>query len=105
MMVIQAAPAAYPFPLCRQEVREMSSDPSDPNPRLFSNRWANEAAANTVVRPLCHCLERKGKWSELKLHTEQQDPACPGWVRLLELIEAAANDNREEFSPGREMTP
>ena len=78
---------------------------SDPNPRLFTNRWAKEAAANTVVRPVCHCLECKGKWSELKLHTEQQDTACPGWVRLLELIDAAASDNREEFSPGREMTP
>jgi hypothetical protein len=75
---------------------------------LLTNRWAKEAAANTVPRPLCHCLDaqyRKARWSELKLHTEQQDTACSGWARLLELIEDAANDKREEFSPGREMTP
>lgn len=81
---------------------------SDSNPRLLTNLWAKEAAANTVVRPLCSCLEaqyRKTKWSELKLHTEQQDTTCSAWTRLLELIDEAANDNREEFSPGREMTP
>jgi hypothetical protein len=75
---------------------------------LLTNRWAKEAAANTVPRPICHCLDpqdRKAKWSELKLHTEQQDTACPGWKRLMQLIEEAATDGREEFSPGREMTP
>jgi hypothetical protein len=45
------------------------------------------------------------EWVELKLHTEQQDTTCSGWLRLLELIDAAARDGREEFSPGREMTP
>jgi hypothetical protein len=81
---------------------------SDENPPLLTNRWAKEAAANMVPRPLCHCLDAqhgKARWSELKLHTEQQDTTCSGWLRLLELIEAAASDKREEFSPGREMTP
>src|SRR4051812_27794233 len=81
---------------------------SDQNPPLLTNRWAKEAAANTVPRPLCHCLDaqyRKARWSELKLHTEQQETARSGWARLLELIEAAAYDKREEFSPGREMRP
>src|SRR5262245_55202723 len=74
-------------------VRVMSSESE---PRLFTNRWAKEAAANTVPHPLCHCLERKGRWPELKVHTEQQDTASPGWLRLLELIEQAANDKCEE---------
>ena len=81
---------------------------SDPNPPLLTNRWAKEAAANTVPRPMCHCLDaqyRKAKWAELKLHTEKQDTTYSAWVRLLELIDEAANDKREEFSPGREMTP
>jgi hypothetical protein len=87
------------------EVRVMSSES---NPELLTNRWAKEAAAHSVPRPLCHCLDAQysnAKWSELKLHTEQQDTACSGWARLLELIEEAANDNREDFSPGRDMTP
>jgi len=81
---------------------------SDSEPKLLTNRWAREAAANSVPRPLCHCLDpqyKKAKWRELKLHTEQQDTTCSGWARLLELIEDAARDGREEFSPGREMTP
>lgn len=78
---------------------------SDPGPRLYKNLWAKEAGANTVPRPYCQCVEPNGKWSELKIHTEQQDTACPGWSRMLDLIEDAANDKREEFSPGPEMTP
>lgn len=78
---------------------------TDANPKLFTNRWTKEAPANTVRRPLCHCLERKGRWSALKLHAEEQNTSCSAWARLSELIEQAANDQREEFSPGREMTP
>ena len=45
------------------------------------------------------------KWSELTVHQEVQDETTPGWIRLLELIDDAAKDGREEFSPLREMTP
>ncbi|WP_020470678.1 hypothetical protein [Zavarzinella formosa] len=102
---------------------------SESDPPLFENRWAKEAAANTVLRPFCQCLDPQydgdpawlddpddndladdeqvgnSRWNELTLHTEVQDTSRPGWVRLLELIEQAASDQREEFSPGREMTP
>ncbi len=88
--------------LSHHGVHKMSSDSE---PKLFTNRWAKEAVANTVMRPLCQCLERKGRWAELKFHTEQQNTAAPGWIRLLELIEQAVKDKREEFSPVREMTP
>lgn len=79
--------------------------PPDPDPKLFTNLWAKEAAARTVPRPFCTCLERNGRWSEPRLRTEHQDTACSGWMRLLNLIEEAADDKREVFSPGREMTP
>lgn len=81
---------------------------SDQKPAPLTNRWAKEAAANTVERPLCSCLEAQygeGAWSELQLHTEQQDTTAPGWTRLLDLIDEAAKDNRAEFSPGRDMAP
>lgn len=89
---------------------------SQSNPPILKNLWAKEAAANSVPRPYCDCLEeeRDGEWTErssedewpeLKLHTEEQDTSCSGWLRLLELIDQAAGDKREEFSPGREMTP
>lgn len=85
----------------------MSEKPPEP-PQLFENRWAKESAANTVRRPMCHCLDPqygKRKWAELRLHTDVQDEQCAGWQRLLELIEQAAADGREEFSPLREMSP
>jgi hypothetical protein len=74
----------------------------------FTNLWAKEADANTVPRPVCHCLDaqyKKTSRAELKLHTEEQDTTCSGWTRLLELVDQAAQDKRAEFSPGREMTP
>ncbi len=81
---------------------------SNDEPRLLYNLWAKEAAVNSLPRPLCNCLDpqyAKKKWSELKLHAEVQDTDCSGWLRLLELIDEAASDRREEFSPGRHMTP
>ena len=76
--------------------------------KLLRNLWAKEAPANTVPRPVCNCLDPQYEelgWTELHIHTERQDTECRGWKRLNELIEKAARDGREEFSPGPEMTP
>jgi len=76
--------------------------------KLFRNLWAREAPAHAVPKPVCHCLDPQdgeSPWSELQIHTEVQDTACSGWQRLNELIDHAANDGREVFSPGPEMTP
>jgi hypothetical protein len=57
----------------------------------------------------CHCLDPQYQedeppvWSELTLHTEQQDTTCDGWKRMLDLVEQAARDGREEFHPRREI--
>lgn len=56
----------------------------------------------------CDCLfldsgEMKREWSELKLHLELQNTNGDAWKYLLELVEEAAKDCREEFAPGREM--
>jgi hypothetical protein len=54
----------------------------------------------------CKCFEAhySGKqMTEVKLHTQQQDVECDAWKRLLELVEVAAEDKREEFAPRREM--
>ncbi|MFI1105148.1 leucine-rich repeat domain-containing protein [Streptomyces melanogenes] len=37
-------------------------------------------------------------------HTEQQDTSAPGWQRLLELVDEAASDGREEFRPLTELS-
>lgn len=84
------------------------SEESSNKPRLFKNLWAKEAGANTFPRSLCDCLAPQfdnSKWYELQMHLEAQDTGCSGWQRLNELIDDAARDGREEFSPGPEMTP
>jgi len=78
------------------------------DPPLLKNHWIKESSANSVERPSCSCLGSQleaMKWRELTIHQEVQDETAPGWIRLLELIEDAAKDGREEFSPLREMTP
>lgn len=57
-------------------------------------------------RSLCRCLEtqnKRGRWRELRLHTESQDPQADAWKRLLDLVERAAEDGREILSPASEL--
>ncbi len=58
-------------------------------------------------RPRCTCFEAAYEhraWYELALHTEPQDTECDAWKRLLDLVEDAAINGREEFAPGRSLT-
>ena len=76
--------------------------------RLFPNRFAAYTQGTPLRRPSCNCLVPNyegGKWAwpELRLHTEAQDTESDAWKRLLDLIEQAASDQREEFAPGFEM--
>ncbi|MFE3107315.1 leucine-rich repeat domain-containing protein [Kitasatospora indigofera] len=54
----------------------------------------------------CNCFDqvRATNWRRVAFHTEQQDTAAPGWLRLLELVEEAAADGREEFHPLRGLS-
>jgi hypothetical protein len=57
-------------------------------------------------RPSCNCFTANysgNKWSEIDLHTEQQNTDCDAWKRLLEFVEIVALDEREEFSPRQAM--
>lgn len=58
----------------------------------------------------CKCFyfgdgQRKRRGSPPYLHAETQDTECDAWKRLLDLIEEAVADGREEFAPLREFTP
>ena len=56
-----------------------------------------------AVMPLrtCDCFE---DGTETRSHSEIQDTQSEGWRRPLELVEIAAADGREEFTPLSEMT-
>lgn len=42
-------------------------------------------------------------WPDLRLHDDRQDVTCDAWKRLVELVELAAEDGREEFRPGLDL--
>ncbi|MER7754413.1 leucine-rich repeat domain-containing protein [Kitasatospora sp. NPDC097643] len=55
----------------------------------------------------CGCIERGRTGAPqrpTRFHGELQDTTAPGWIRLLELVEEAAADRREEFKPLVELT-
>jgi len=85
------------------------TEPSEPDrPKLYANRFAKESKVWTVRRSGCDCFLGEsdgGKLRELSLHLDPQDTNCTAWYRLLELIDEAAADERQEFSPAREMDP
>lgn len=60
-----------------------------------------------VFRDFCSCIEQSGPHplARVGFHAERQDPTAPGWRRLLELVEEAAADGREEFKPLIELSP
>jgi len=58
----------------------------------------------------CGCFEQADRrpadrgWPETHFHSDVQDTESEGWKRLLDLVEVAAEDAREEFAPFRQMT-
>lgn len=42
-------------------------------------------------------------WPAMTLHLEAQDTSLPGWTALLQLVEDAANDRRDVFSPKEDL--
>ncbi|MER6366095.1 leucine-rich repeat domain-containing protein [Kitasatospora sp. NPDC001527] len=77
-------------------------------PQVFSNRWAGAGGAEggEAPRERCDCLPRgaAARGRATGFHPERQDTAAPGWLRLLELVQEAAADGREVFSPLVELT-
>jgi hypothetical protein len=64
-------------------------------------------------RPICNCFQAADNtpcdeapaWPEQRFHVEPQDTECDAWKRLLDLVEEAAADGREEFAPARQIGP
>ncbi|MFI0351135.1 hypothetical protein [Actinomadura sp. 9N407] len=76
--------------------------------RTFGNRWADAVGpGGGSDRDRCTCCHWDGEQQaeRVHFHGERQDTSAPGWLRLLELIEEAAADGREEFKPLVELGP
>ena len=65
-----------------------------------------DAVEGLIDRLYCECID-EGASAEKKataLHAALQDEQADGWKQLLELVDMAAADGREEFKPFAEMT-
>ena len=59
----------------------------------------------STVTP-CKCFDQfhfQESPPEVEFHSDIQDIGCDAWQRLLDLVEEAAIDKREEFNPGQEI--
>ena len=80
-------------------------------PTVFTNRWGGvlgpSPGGSASDRDLCSCFDQYTATNRRRVrpHTEQQDTSLPGWRHLLELVEEAAADGREEFRPLVELSP
>ncbi|WP_206327173.1 leucine-rich repeat domain-containing protein [Streptomyces sp. S3(2020)] len=80
-------------------------------PTLHANRWGDISAPGRggpePSTDICSCFDgsepRPG--ADVGFHSERQDTSAPGWQHLLELVDEAAADGREEFRPLAELSP
>lgn len=83
----------------------------DAEPRLNLNRWGDTSDPAPERRgprqDACSCFDqaRPHPRARVGFHSERQDTSAPGWRHLLELIDEAAADGREEFRPLTELSP
>ncbi|MET7551378.1 leucine-rich repeat domain-containing protein [Streptomyces sp. NPDC005246] len=81
-------------------------------PRPYLNRWGDTSdpapTRNGSYRvDACSCFDQSKPHPRARVgfHTERQDTSAPGWQHLLELVDEAAADGREEFRPLIELSP
>ncbi|MFI6944668.1 leucine-rich repeat domain-containing protein [Streptomyces sp. NPDC050422] len=80
-------------------------------PKLYVNRWGDTADPAPERRgsrqDACSCFDqsRPHPRARVGFHTERQDTSASGWQHLLELVDEAAADGREEFRPLTELSP
>ncbi|MER6494705.1 leucine-rich repeat domain-containing protein [Streptomyces griseorubiginosus] len=78
-------------------------------PRLFPNRFPEAVDSRPgVPRDDCDCFSQvhgSPPGATTSFHADVQDTTAPGWLKLLEMIDAAVADGREEFRPLPELSP
>ncbi|MFD8425261.1 leucine-rich repeat domain-containing protein [Streptomyces sp. NPDC059466] len=80
-------------------------------PGLNLNRWGDTSDPAPERRgprqDPCSCFDqsRPHPRARVGFHAERQDTSAPGWQHLLDLVDAAVADGREEFRPLTELSP
>lgn len=75
---------------------------------MWANRFAGALGPGSQVqdRDTCRCPEPRGGDGPVRVlfHGDRQDTSGPAWAHLLTLIEEAAADQRESFTPFAQLT-
>lgn len=69
-------------------------------------RLRNRFAGLTQIWEPCDCCVYSNKAARphpVRFHADSLDTTCEAWIRLLDLIDEAADDGRREFVPGAEI--
>ncbi|MET9735865.1 leucine-rich repeat domain-containing protein [Streptomyces sp. NPDC006458] len=80
-------------------------------PGLYVNRWGDTSPPDPqrfgLRQDACSCFDqsRPRPRARVGFHGERQDTSAQGWRRLLELVDEAAADGREEFRPLTGLSP
>ncbi|WP_326826797.1 hypothetical protein [Streptosporangium sp. NBC_01756] len=81
----------------------------DAAPPLTANRWTDAVGegGHVVSKEICRCFDQYKVRSPrvVRFHAQRQDTVSAAWHHLLELVEEAAADGREEFRPLVELSP
>lgn len=78
-------------------------------PKLDANRGTSAPGGGgpEPSTDVCSCSDdsKPRPRARVRFHSERQDTSAPGWQHLLELVDEAAADGREEFRPLAELSP
>ena len=91
------------FSLTPWDVADVHSDPIKPLDECFDlemSYWGG--GGDRDLKTYRRLREHAG---DVRFHTERQDTECEAWMRMLELVEEAAEDGRTVFWPSRELDP
>jgi hypothetical protein len=81
--------------------RLRAGQPAAGRPKCFVLGLAPEPRLSPL--PYCRCVNDEEV--PPRFHSKLQDTSAAGWHKLLGLIEEAARDGREEFSPRNDLSP
>lgn len=102
-------PRRRPTPPSRR--RSLDVMTCEREPRLYVNRWGDTSDPSPERRgsrqDACACFDQSKPQPRARVgfHTERQDTSAAGWQHLLELVDEAIADGREEFRPLTELSP
>ncbi|GAA3440756.1 hypothetical protein [Planomonospora venezuelensis] len=83
-------------------------DDATPPPTAGRPTDAVSEGVRVAAKEICRCFDQhrvRRRPRAVRFHAQRQDTASAAWRHLLDLVEEAAADGREEFRPLAELSP